>query len=183
MVKVLANSAVDLDLFPGKSQQDVAKEAQVQVSNATAAVQQQADVGTNNAQKSLSDAQGQAHSGLDIAKDKLPDSMTAEQKEQARGIAGTVVDGAGNVVGGLAGTVGGVVKNLGDTAGNTVYGLGSGLGTTGMDTVKGLGNTATAPFSGGKKDAGSEKKDAGPEKKKDAGAEKKVEKKTAESKS
>ncbi|KAK5007846.1 hypothetical protein LTR28_004767, partial [Elasticomyces elasticus] len=64
-----------------------------------------------------------------------------------------------------------------------VYGLGSGLGTTGMDTVKGLGNTATAPFSGGKKDAGSEKKDAGPEKKKDAGAEKKVEKKTAESKS
>ncbi|KAF2428677.1 hypothetical protein EJ08DRAFT_592055 [Tothia fuscella] len=70
--------------------------------------------------------------------------MSEEDKKKAKGIAGTILDGSGNVIGGLAGTVGGVLKGVGDTTGNTVYALGSGLAQTGTGAVSGLADTAKA---------------------------------------
>jgi len=159
MVKVLENSIVDLDILPGNQQIEIQKQLREQLNKANANDQlqnagKQAQGAVEGAVEKAQGAAGQG--GVQIPKEMLPDSMSDEQKSQARSVAGTILDGSGNVIGGLAGTVGGVLKGVGDTAGNTVFALGSGLAQTGVGAASGLANTATAPFSGGaKKDTGS----------------------------
>lgn len=161
MVKVLENKIVDLDLLPGQAQIDLQRQFRSQIQNAKTAGGQVQEAMNNTsseagegATEAVDGAPGPVQ-GVQIPKEMLPDTLSDEQKEQARGIAGTIVDGSGNVIGGLVGTVGGVLKGVGDTAGNTVYSLGEGLGKTGMGLAGGLTNTAVntanlakAPFAG-----------------------------------
>ncbi|KAF2667461.1 hypothetical protein BT63DRAFT_456757 [Microthyrium microscopicum] len=153
MVKVLENKIIDLDLLPGQEHIEVQRQLRQQLNNARGQIEN----GGEQAQGAVVGAGGQAQNlagqqGVQIPKEMLPDSMSDEQKSQARSVAGTILDGSGNVIGGLAGTVGGVLKGVGDTAGNTVYALGSGLLQTGSGAATTLAGTATAPFSGGTKE-------------------------------
>jgi len=161
MVKVLENKVIDLDLLPGQAQIDLQRQFRTQIQQAQSAGSHAQELagqaGESAAQQGEGAAAGpgqQIQPGqIKIPVDMLPDSMSDEQKEQARGIAGTIVDASGNVLGGLAGTVGGVLKGVGDTGANVVYDLGSGLGGVGMGVAGGLKDVAQAPF------AGSQKKD------------------------
>jgi hypothetical protein len=121
MVKVLENKIIDLDILPGQQQIDLQRQLRQQLNNANG----QLETAGQQAQGAVEGAAGQAQDvagkgGLKVPKEMLPDSMSDEQKSQARSVAGTILDGSGNVIGGLAGTVGGVLKGVGDTTGNTV---------------------------------------------------------------
>ncbi|KAF2401196.1 hypothetical protein EJ06DRAFT_381340 [Trichodelitschia bisporula] len=145
MVKVLENKVVDLDLLPGTSEIEARRQFRELRKNAAGQVELEGDESKHaDAQDGESNPQQ-----MQIPREMLPDNMSAEQKDRARGVAGTILDGSGKVIGGLAGTVGGVLKGVGDTAGNTVYALGSGLGKTGVDATTGLVNTAKAPLGDG----------------------------------
>ncbi|TID21287.1 hypothetical protein E2P81_ATG04573 [Venturia nashicola] len=184
MVKVLENKIIDLDLLPGQAQIDLQRQFRQQLDGAktvTAGQLAQATKGSS-ADQNQDDSEGEGEGeGLEkgqvqIPREMLPDSMNEEEKNQARGFAGTIVDGSGKVVGGLAGTVGGVLKGVGDTGANVVYDLGSGLGGIGTGLAGGLTKTATAPFAGqgnekaaaiaetSKPQGGEDKKKAGPRK-------------------
>ena len=113
MVKVMENSIVDLDVVPGKNQQQLQAQAQQQAQ----AMGGQAGydfppvlpltrVGRLKADSRLSSEQAQE------AMKNLP----PEQQEQAKGMMANAQAGAGA----LAGTAGGAVKGVVDTAGNTV---------------------------------------------------------------
>jgi len=145
MVKVLENSIVDLDILPGHQQIEIQRQLREQLNNASKQAQGAVDGAAGQGQG----VGGRAQEGVQIPKELLPDTMSDEQKSQARSVAGTILDGSGNVIGGLAGTVGGVLKGVGDTAGNTVFALGSGLAQTGVGAATGLFDTAKAPFAGG----------------------------------
>jgi hypothetical protein len=131
MVKVLENKVIDLDLLPGQAQIDLQRQFRTQIQNAQGQAQvtagQIAEVAQNQGGAALKEGQnatgeagGLKPGQVQIPREMLPDSMSEEQKDQARGIAGTIVDGSGNVLGGLAGTVGGVLKGVGDTGANVV---------------------------------------------------------------
>ena len=103
-MKVLENSVVDLDVLPGKEQQELKAQIQAQGGN----------VGYSNPYFT-----NQPTSANALSSDQLKnatDNLPAEQKEQADG----VVSGVTNVASGVAGTAGGAVKGVLDTAGNTV---------------------------------------------------------------
>jgi hypothetical protein len=131
MVKVLENKVIDLDLLPGQAQIDLQRQFRQQLGDA----QGQAKVtagqiaqatgqgGATGEGQDVEEEGGEQQLGpgqVQIPREMLPDSLSEEQKGQARGIAGTIVDGSGNVIGGLAGTVGGVLKGVGDTGANVV---------------------------------------------------------------
>jgi hypothetical protein len=129
MVKVLENKIIDLDLMPGQSQIDAQRALRAQLQQAKGAVASDSSNPQDLAAQ-VQDAGGvKDESGaVQIPKELLPDTMSDEQKASARGVAGTILDGSGNVIGGLAGTVGGVLKGVGDTAGNTVSILRTAIG-------------------------------------------------------
>jgi len=139
MVKVLENKLVDLDLLPGQAAIDAQRQYREQMKTA------RGEVDLPEGAKVVEGKEGAkvaTEQGFQIPKEALPANLSDEQKSQARGFGGVIVDGSGKVVSGLAGTVGGVLKGVGDTAGNTVYGLGK----TGTGLVSGLADTAKAPF-------------------------------------
>jgi hypothetical protein len=176
MVKVLENKLVDLDVLPGQEQIDLQKRFREQMQQAKgAAGQVEGGQGKEvelpegarvvEGQEGAKIAQQQ---GFQIPKDMLPADLSDEQKSQARGFGGVIVDGSGKVISGLAGTVGGVLKGVGDTAGNAVssrsclevhyrhscartehHGQVYGLANTGTGLVTGLADTARAPFASG----------------------------------
>lgn len=108
MVKVLENKVVDLDLLPGKEQQELKAQAQAQLDKAgwergiplTRFWTRDVLTLFNNRDQ------------VKVATDKLP----PEQKKQVEGFAGN----AANVATGVAGTAGGAIKGVLDTTGNTV---------------------------------------------------------------
>ncbi|KAE9963228.1 hypothetical protein BLS_009503 [Venturia inaequalis] len=162
MVKVLENKIIDLDLLPGQAQIDLQRQFRQQLDGAKTVTAGQLAQATNregDGTEGEEEGEGLKKGQVQIPREMLPDSMGEEEKERARGIAGTIVDGSGRVVGGLAGTVGGVLKGVGDTGANVVYDVGSGLGGIGTGLAGGLKNTATAPFAGN----GKQKAAAAPE--------------------
>ena len=163
MVKVLENKLVDLDVMPGQEQIDLQRRFREQMQTAKGAVGQGGEVELPEGAKVVEGEEGAKiakQQGFQIPKDMLPDNLSDEQKKQAKGFGGVIVDGSGKVISGLAGTVGGVLKGVGDTAGNAVsftfvliceavlmvrtqvYGLAN----TGTGLVTGLADTAKAPF-------------------------------------
>jgi hypothetical protein len=121
MVKVLENSIIDLDILPGQQHVEIQRQLREQLNNANGQLQNVGQQAQGAVQGAAGQAQEAAGKGaVQLPKEMLPDSMSDEQKSQARSVAGTILDGGGNVIGGLAGTVGGVLKGVGDTTGNTV---------------------------------------------------------------
>lgn len=111
MVKVLENQVVDLDLLPGKEQQELKAKLQEQLEAQGGKVSWEIYPVSFFCWKTdevLFVSSGQ----LKAATDNLP----AEQKQQVEGY----LDGASKVATGVAGTAGGAVKGVLDTAGNTV---------------------------------------------------------------
>jgi hypothetical protein len=172
MVKVLENKLVDLDVVPGQEQIDLQRRFREQLQSAKG---QGKEVELPEGAKVVEGQDGAkiaSQQGFQIPRDMLPGDLSDEQKSQAKGFGGVVIDGSGKVISGLAGTVGGVLKGVGDTAGNTVgfkvlsplsplvYALVYrcffvltfsevyGLGKTGQGLVTGLAGTAKAPFTG-----------------------------------
>ena len=109
MVKVLENQVIDLDLLPGKQQQELKALAQAQVDSAGW------EEDLHLAQSWMNAWSFQHSNQVKIATDQLP----PEQRKQAEGLIGS----AANVATGVAGTAGGAVKGLVDTTGNTVCAL------------------------------------------------------------
>ncbi|KIW06819.1 uncharacterized protein PV09_02499 [Verruconis gallopava] len=148
MVKVLENKLVDLDLMPGQEQIDLKRKFREQMKTG------QATIGDSDEGKEIELPEGARivqgeegarlanQQGLQVPKEILSDSLSAEQKQRASGFGGVIIDSGGKVISGLTGTVGGVLKGVGDTAGNAVFGLGK----TGTGLVTGLADTAKAPF-------------------------------------
>lgn len=123
MVKVLENKIVDLDLLPGQAQIDLQRQFRQQLDGAktvTAGQLAQATQGSSEGPGKEGQGGELEEGQVQIPREMLPDTMSEEEKDQAKGIAGTIVDGSGKVVGGLAGTVGGVLKGVGDTGANVV---------------------------------------------------------------
>ncbi|MCJ1308601.1 hypothetical protein MMC25_002254 [Agyrium rufum] len=120
MVKVLENRVVDLDIMPGKQQDELMAEAQTQVDAAGNQIKTVAADQLSPEQKKQ----------LEGAMDKLPE----EQRSKVQSAMG----GASNIVVGTAGTAGGAVKGVLDTVGDTVGTLGGGLGNTLYDAGTGL---------------------------------------------
>lgn len=123
MVKVLENKIIDLDLLPGQAQIDLQRQFRQQLDGAKTVTAGQLAQATNregDGTEGEEEGEGLKKGQVQIPREMLPDSMDEEEKERARGIAGTIVDGSGRVVGGLAGTVGGVLKGVGDTGANVV---------------------------------------------------------------
>jgi hypothetical protein len=126
MVKVLENKLVDLDVLPGQEQIDLQRKFREQMQSAKGAAGQ----GVNGKEVELPEGaqvvEGQegakvaSQQGFQIPKDMLPENLSDEQKSQAKGFGGVIVDGSGKVISGLSGTVGGLLKGVGVTAGNTV---------------------------------------------------------------
>jgi len=96
MVKVLENKVIDLDLLPGQAQIDLQRQFRTQIQQAQSAGSHAQELagqaGESAAQQGEGAAAGpgqQIQPGqIKIPVDMLPDSMSDEQKEQARGIAG-----------------------------------------------------------------------------------------------
>ena len=130
MVKVLENKLVDLDLLPGQQQIDLQRQFREQIQNEKGAVGggqpgsgdvQEVDLPEGaKVLQGEEGAQAAKAQGFQIPPDMLPENLSDDQKKQARGFGGVIVDGSGKVLSGLTGTVGGVLKGVGDTAGNTV---------------------------------------------------------------
>lgn len=123
MVKVLENKLIDLDLLPGQAQIDLQRKFKDQLNAAKGAGGGNGEVELPEGARVIEGEEGAkiaSQQGFQIPKDMLPDNLSPEQKSQARGFGGVIVDGSGRVISGLSGTVGGVVKGLGDTAGNLV---------------------------------------------------------------
>ena len=126
MVKVLENKLVDLDIMPGQEQINLQRKFREQMKNAKGAagrVGEDAEVELPDDAQVVPGEEGAKiarHQGFQIPKDMLPENLSDEQKSQARGFGGVIIDGSGKVISGLAGTVGGVLKGVGDTAGNAV---------------------------------------------------------------
>jgi hypothetical protein len=168
MVKVLENKLVDLDVMPGQEQIDLQRRFREQMQNVKGAAGQTGEGGEVELPEGAKVIEGEKgakiakQQGFQIPKEMLPDNLSDEQKSQARGFGGVVVDGSGKVISGLAGTVGGVLKGVGDTAGNAVrisilitctaklinHAQVYGLASTGTGLVTGLADTAKAPFAG-----------------------------------
>lgn len=177
MVKILENKVVSLDIMPGTDLIEVQRQLRQQMAAGHISAQEAQQVLTNAQKQIKSRAPEHEHEHVDdaahVAKSgaeggsqqaaaavgsaqKIPqdeyESMSEEQKEQAKSMGALVVDGTGKVLYGLGSTVGGVVKGVGDTAFNVVYDVGSGLGKVGTGAVGGLYGMAKAPFeSGGSK--------------------------------
>jgi hypothetical protein len=128
MVKVLENKIIDLDLLPGQTQIDAQRALRAQLQQAKGAVTSDTS-NPDDLAAQIQQAGGvkDETGAVQIPQELLPNTMNEEQKANARGVAATILDGSGNVIGGLAGTVGGVLKGVGDTAGNTVCFLKSAL--------------------------------------------------------
>lgn len=124
MVKVLENKIIDLDLLPGQAQIDLQRQFREQLDGAKTVTAGQLAQATGQSQDqeraSAAEGEGNVEGQVQIPREMLPDSMSEEEKDRAKGVAGTIVDGSGKVVGGLAGTVGGVLKGVGDTGANVV---------------------------------------------------------------
>lgn len=110
MVKVLENKIIDLDLLPGQAQIDLQRQFKEQFGDAK----------TVTAGQIAKIAKGDLRSGDGELKEGEVDIPSEMVPEEQRGVARTVVDGSGKVVGGLVGTVGGVLKGVGDTGANVV---------------------------------------------------------------
>lgn len=126
MVKVLENKIIDLDLLPGQAQIDLQRQFRQQLDGAKTVTAGQVAQATNQNQDGTAAEVGNTEGEelkegqVQIPREMLPDTMSEEEKDQAKGFAGTIVDGSGKVVSGLAGTVGGVLKGVGDIGGNVV---------------------------------------------------------------
>ena len=126
MVKVLENKLVDLDVMPGQEQIDLQRRFREQMQTAKGAAGHVGEGGEVELPEGAKVVEGEEgakiakQQGFQIPKDMLPEHLSDEQKSQARGFGGVIVDGSGKVISGLAGTVGGVLKGVGDTAGNAV---------------------------------------------------------------
>lgn len=114
-MKVLENTMIDLDIVPGKQQQELQAQLkqQAQATGGQAGYEFFARCHLNHDRV---DSQANLHSCSQQAQEAMK-NLPPEQQEQAKGMLANAQAGAGA----LAGTAGGAVKGVVDTAGNTVW--------------------------------------------------------------
>lgn len=92
MVKVLENKLVDLDLLPGQATIDAQRQFREQMKSAKGEVELPEGAQVVEGQEGAKVATQQ---GFQIPQDMLPKNLSDEQKSQAKGFGGVVIDGSG----------------------------------------------------------------------------------------
>ena len=125
MVKVLENQIIDLDLLPGKEQQELKAQIQEHIAKTGYAQPAPPPFFFFRYPSILLPKRKnhQAFSLISSYSEQSIDKLPPEQKEQLQQLQKqkqSAADGASNAAVGVANTLGGAVKGVLDTAGNTV---------------------------------------------------------------